>query len=572
VVDHHAGDSGFTSLRSHAAFRPEGAKLPEAYATYWRTGTTVLGPVLTSWAEWAHRRAGEEGVETALCLMREGKLLKELLDGTAPSARRLEKTALLWVSREACARAAVLTGSRTELQRFLTRRTTPPSPAQLLETFGIDRATSPELVRFASAHPASDLAASHAVVEHILGSPELIAAVVSHSRQLRAHLIDHLVKQAGTDRGTLAVVDVGFGGQIQALLQTIVDASGLEIRFLGLYLLSFFNSEPHLLAGNQIESYLANLATPADLVGDVFQNTPLLELVLGAPEGSVIEIGPGGTPRCAQNLTPAAEQVQRDVVQLGIKGFQRERALHEAFLPAGTGSLPPEHLLGLLARFLARPTAEEVQAFGAWQQEDSLDPRDALPLVQPRVAKLARYLPPMTIAALPPQATFWKGGTAVMGGPGTAEVVAMAHRQKNSELALPRPAGWVTFAVATRDDKVLHCPTKVPVQVNFRGLALVTWDCSADDIAGFRVSFDGGPMAVRIDSLVVVTLDAERAPLQTAVLAAKDITWSSGSIVVPPFVMASSGTVGFVPIDARSGLVSSVEVQLLGAWLGATNL
>ena len=44
VVDHHAGDSGFTSLRSHAAFRPEGAKLPEAYATYWRTGTTVLGP------------------------------------------------------------------------------------------------------------------------------------------------------------------------------------------------------------------------------------------------------------------------------------------------------------------------------------------------------------------------------------------------------------------------------------------------------------------------------------------------------------------------------------------------
>ena len=107
-----------------------------------------------------------------------------------------------------------------------------------------------------------------------------------------AHLIDHLVKQAGTDRGTLAVVDVGFGGQIQALLQTIVDASGLEIRFLGLYLLSFFNSEPHLLAGNQIESYLANLATPADLVGDVFQNTPLLELVLGAPEGSVIEIGP----------------------------------------------------------------------------------------------------------------------------------------------------------------------------------------------------------------------------------------------------------------------------------------
>jgi hypothetical protein len=187
------------------------------------------------------------------------------------------------------------------------------------------------------------------------------------------------------------------------------------------------------------------------------------------------------------------------------------------------------------------------------------------------VANLAPYLPPIAIAVLPAEATFWKGGTAAAGGPGMADLVAMTHRQENSDLALPRQAGWVTFAVATKDDKALHCPTKVAAQVNFHGLGIVNWGCSADDIAGFRIGFDGSTTALRIDSLVVVTRDADRAPVQKAVLTARDITWSGGSVVVPPFVIASSATTGFVPIDATSGLVSSIEVQLLGAWLTAAN-
>lgn len=71
--------AGFAAMRGKvAAHAHEQARRP-----YWLYGATVLGPVLSGFAQWVAREAAWAGMTRVGCLMREGTLLAELVSAAA---------------------------------------------------------------------------------------------------------------------------------------------------------------------------------------------------------------------------------------------------------------------------------------------------------------------------------------------------------------------------------------------------------------------------------------------------------------------------------------------------------
>src|SRR5580704_312682 len=184
-------DGGLTALRGRAAFAAAAADHDDAVA--FQTGTSVLGPVMTGYAEWVHRRTAELGITRALCVMREGRLLKELIESVAVSRRNPSlHCELLWASRAAIARA------------------------------NLSKADAAELAEEAAQH-AGNRAVLERFLSAVLSSPPLLAEVRAAAVRRRANFVAHLRDALGGVRGDVAYVDVGFSGGNQENLQRLID-------------------------------------------------------------------------------------------------------------------------------------------------------------------------------------------------------------------------------------------------------------------------------------------------------------------------------------------------------------
>ena len=130
------GDYGLTALRAKVLHRTEGTGQPEALAPFWRFGATALGPPMAGFAEWIHERAAEAGVSKVFCMMREGKLLSELVNSGAAGAASPVTAEPIWLSRQVCARASIVEGTAAELDALFQRRRM-PTVGEFCRTLGI---------------------------------------------------------------------------------------------------------------------------------------------------------------------------------------------------------------------------------------------------------------------------------------------------------------------------------------------------------------------------------------------------------------------------------------------------
>ncbi|HEX7443582.1 MAG TPA: HAD hydrolase-like protein, partial [Acidimicrobiales bacterium] len=285
-VDELDGDGGLTALRRRATFLASPRPLSGQDQVAWETGTAVLGPVFTGYAHWVRQKAVEVGSERIVCLMREGRFLKTLIDQAAAADSHHLNTATAWVSREACARADIYEGSEAELRSFLDRLRA-PSPARILESWGLEAADVPELDQLMERFEASGRGrqAGEALVDLVLGRPALVDKVVDRSARARRRLVDHFVDAAGPGSGPVVVVDVGWSGSIQESLLAMLRADGSELSLRGLYLLAHIGASDRALRGVVIEGFLGTVGTAPFDVSSITGGPEIVELVSTCDQG-----------------------------------------------------------------------------------------------------------------------------------------------------------------------------------------------------------------------------------------------------------------------------------------------
>ena len=579
-VDLAAGDFGLTSLRSRALHRAELDAIPRTLRLPWATGAAVLGPVFAGFAEWSVRRAKQLGVRRISCLMREGEFLSRLFANPASEAG--VDVSCLWASRQVFARANVFEGTADELSGFLHRRR-PVTVNDLAGQLGFATGALPQLAAIAD-KPLDDPGAVKHVLSEIEASPEVRGQIVVSSSRLRERLLRYLDAQLPAD-GRVVLVDIGWGGTLQKLLQKLLDSTGRQVQTVGLYLGTNEGAREHMLSGLHMEGYLANVGEPQRLFAPVARAPEIIEQVcipdLGSLVGFRLDEHGAVQPELAATFTPGAQTAQVMAVQAGILAFQRHwhgYAHSCSALPDLCAPRARVQLLTMLSRFVARPTLPESLNFGLWTHDENFGSAGSDRLIPDTFARRVPYLTPLDLEMTTMRDVYWPTGAARSLNPPLATLAGLVAEGHSSaaDLSPPNTSGVIEVYVDNGQDFV-NGPKDIVTPRSIRdGLSLVRSRLDARGVRRVRVDPAGRRSLFRIDWLrLTFHLRGHDRPhvVETADFRAPGFTVLGGRLVQPGTLEITSDDPQIVYSLDRArdasvtGLAETVEVEMAFASL-----
>jgi hypothetical protein len=525
-VDPEYGDFGLTALRARVLHRTEATGVPRALRRFWDTGATVFGPVFTGFAEWVVERTQELGAQEAFCLMRSGEFVTGLLAGPGRDAGVTARP--LWASREVCALANVFEASAAELRAFLAHAGTGPPPGEsgtstgaggavgtvgaLLRRLRVDLATVPGISALAGRRLDVPAGLLDEILEELLETlshdDRIRGEIVVAAERLRERFLRYLDERL-PDRGPAVLVDLGWDGTTQVLLARLLAATGRDVTPVGLYLATGPAVHAHRLAGHRMEGYLASAGQPARLAGQLLRAPAVVDQVAMADAGALISFDEGSTPLLGLGRASRTQLAQRGAVQDGARAFQREWLRYreaqtpddgDSALPSLCGDGARLALLRTLTRFVARPTAAEAAAFGAWRHDG-----DGQGLVPAELIRRMPYLSPAGLSELPPREATWPAAVAAVANRPLALVteLAVAAGVDPGELSAPAAAGPVEVYVDTGADFARGPKATVTPYAGRDGLSLVRLRVDAVGARRVRIDPAGRRGLLRLDWLTL---------------------------------------------------------------------
>ena len=505
TLDPIHGDFGLSAVRAKAASQVEGSGLPATTNPYWRFGATVLGPVFTGFAEWVHSRAGDEGVDTVYCLMREGEFLSRLINGARGYLGSPVGAETLWLSRHVSSRASVFEASRDELRTFVERRVA-PTLGELCETLGISLSELPGLAADAETRlDQPDLV--DRVLARMTEQPHVRAAIVANSAELRRRLVDYVLRSVRPTGGKAAVVDLGWGCTIQVNLDAALAGAGADISTLGLYLLTNEGALERTLDGVRAEGFLATSGFP-DEAAWITRSPEILEQVCMHDEGTLVDFTDDAEPVLRDGTQSGAQILQRAAVQRGILAFQREWARYREVMPRsdprgrilGDGAVP--QLRAATIRFVVAPTTEEVSLFAAWLHDQNFGSESSDTVMHDTFVPNLQYLTPRQLLALPMNKIYWPFGAAAMHNPrlglGAGAVLDGTLPAEAFEAGQPCRVRVFVDTGGGFDEAV-----RVPAGPNVNGLSYALAEVAAQPLRGVMIRVADEPGVLRLDRLTL---------------------------------------------------------------------
>lgn len=495
------GDYGMTSLRAKVGHRADAQAAPAGLRRHWETGATVFGPAFAGFGEWVAERSRAYGVDHIHCLMREGDFLARVI--AEPAADLGIATSTLWASRQVCALANVYEGTPEELGRFLVRRRA-PSVGQLLSQLGVDL----DVVAGLSALADRRLDVPGLVDETLsalCGDDRVRGEIVLSAGRLRERFLRYLDRHLPV-AGPIVIVDLGWGGTIQALLARLLRSAGRDVEVIGLYLATNVAAQAHRLDGLKLEGYLASGGEPDRLFAPVMRSPEILEQLCMPDLGSLAGFDQDLTPVLAADDTPRTQVAQRAAVQSGVLAFQREWLRYrrsEAAMPSLSAPGARVGALRMLARFVSRPTTEEAYAFGAWTHDDNFGSQLAEGLLPEEMVRRMSYLTPADLEKIPMQELYWPAGVASVANRPLAVVAGLvAEAGLDARDASPEAAaGPVEVYVDTGGDFVNGPKKTVPTRSGRDGLSLVRLRIDCLNVRRVRIDPAGRRGLLRLDWL-----------------------------------------------------------------------
>jgi FMN phosphatase YigB (HAD superfamily) len=458
------GDAGLTAVRAQAVDTSENWADP---MRSW--GSLFLGPLMSGFGKWVIERSAAEGIPTLLCLMREGRILKRVLDEFGTGLETVE----FFASRYAMLRACIFRGDAAELQSYLAR----PQPTRardLCEPLGLDWSLlGLDGDALISAEAAGKLAAK------IAGDPALKACAVAASGDARRRLTAYFRKTVPAHGGRIALVDLGYSGTIQNCLQKILDHEKVPVKTHGLYLVTGSDVRKIQRAGSSAEGFLAENGQPLRIAHSFMRSPELVEQCLMCGVGSTTGYDAQGDPVLGEQHLPARQLAEIARVQQGVLDFVRRFAAAPSIAAIGSLALRP-FLEAILVRLLTEPLKPELAAFGSWVHDENMGSARTRALIAADIEpEYLEYASAHQLASLQSSNVYWIFGLAHQINPVIGDAVrsiflrktrpeafqcpedsrrmtffwndGAARRADQSYLLSSRRTGWTRFAIQFRN-------------------------------------------------------------------------------------------------------------------------
>lgn len=330
-------------------------------ATPYNVGYSVVGPMLTSMAQWLIDNAARDAVERLYFLAREGQLMKAVYDVWAQGVVTAPAADYLVVSRRAC--SVPLIKTIDDIERIAKNDYYQNTVANFLqERFGLEL---------------SGAAWSHLQAEVGMGKTTLVEvrqenlsalmpllhkvadAIFSHAREEYAALTLYLESMGLMGTQKAAVVDVGYGATIQNYLCRLTDK-----KIHGYYLATDVRSQ-EVVRNNDVivRGCLMENVERAPSAPTVYLRSFELEKLLSSSDAQVMKYTTtDGVGVVAHHRELSREELdceafrrelQRGVIQFAKDALNNRVTLLDSFFPS------LEVSKALVTEFLSNPSHEE---------------------------------------------------------------------------------------------------------------------------------------------------------------------------------------------------------------------
>jgi predicted HAD superfamily hydrolase len=574
-LDERHGDFGLTSLRAKTLQSRQPLSSAPAN-TAWRFGASVLGPVLTGFAEWVADWAVANGVRTLWCPMREGELLSQLVNNAA-RARGLDLVAKpIWLSRHVTSLASVDNFDTDSIHEFI-RRSYQLSVRQMLAILELRAGEVPALVgELDTVIDNGDIAEKVSVA--LTESPHLRNRINVMVTAARERLIRSLRTAGALDQPEMALVDLGWGATIQFQLAKALRVAGIDVTPSGLYLATDDRSARVYLAGLRAEGYLAQAGHPREIAAPIVRSPEVLEQCVNAVCGSLIGFTEDGEPVLGKSTESNSQVVERKAAQDGILAFQ---GYWNRYVVNSDGTWPDlarpvsarDRLANILVSALRAPTADEATVFGNWVHEDNFGSSVITRVLPDDLRAAVPYLSPNDLNELHMRDSFWPMLVAASDPQLGAATRAIATGAVDPLVFEPAGDPFETRLLFRTADGRWHDTKPRSVRINHNGLsfARLTWE--HHDTTEISLAIPGRPAIVRIDWIEArVIAGGHRLehvlrwdkPEEFAAMGYADCRWLGANMV--EFDKPESA-ISIVIADQAGGLVSSGQVTVAFAML-----
>lgn len=502
--DSQYGDYGLTSLRSKALHRvPFGPTT--GVETALQFGATVLGPVLTGFAEWVASTAHQSGESVVWCPMREGALLSTLVNNAAETRGWPVRAKRLWLSRHVTAVAGLASADYGSVRAFI-RRGHRLSVRQLLANMHLRPGDVPALAANLDAI-VDDGTFANRIATALTETAYVRNRIKVAATGARERLLTALERAGALHDPSIMLVDLGWGATTQYQLDRVFRLAQIDVDVSGLYLATDHRSTRLHRAGLRAEGYLGQAGHPHSVAGTISRSPEVIEHCVNAPCGSLIDFSDDGEPVLGPYRASRSQDAERQAVEAGVLAFQ---AQWNRYAERGNGAWPEltgsaRHLLAnILTSALRAPTPDEASLFGNWCHEENLGSTAVTHVLPDDLASALPYLSPGNLDDLRMRDAFWPRLLASY-----EPYLAATTRALDAGLAGPDafdPAG-TPFSTRVRWRGVSgrwHQGPAQRIRINHNGLSFVRLHIEERGIREVTVALPGRPAIVRIDWIEAV--------------------------------------------------------------------
>ena len=249
-------------------------------------GYSLVGPLLTSFAQWLIANSQEDGIDRLYFLSREGKIIKKIYDIWAESVEDAPDSIYLEISRRAISMAAVenlddilkiasTSYHANHLANFLKTRyglaLTPDKWAEINEEFNL----------FAD----TDIVVADSEIDHLVPLLTFLQPdIISKAKFELVGFLHYLEDKHFSEKDHSAVVDIGFGGTIQSYLNKLL---GYKIH--GYYLMTEERSQDNAEHSQvRIQGCFAKKVSPDVNPPLMFRRSFILEKLLSCNDPQIV--------------------------------------------------------------------------------------------------------------------------------------------------------------------------------------------------------------------------------------------------------------------------------------------
>lgn len=417
------GDLGITAIRCKTMLHRRPTEIDrEGYVRY---GAQTLGPVFSPFVHWVNSVCIESKVDVILPLMREGYMIDKLLSSYTGANSKPA-----YFSRRVLFQATLTKADRSQLEA-LRFGNLDSSVSDYLELIGLYQSDAPELSSIFEEKISNNEHFKN-LINVVIQTPRLIAKVRSRSEDMRRGILSHLKKLTNYSEGkpkVVALVDVGWNATIQKLLQHVVSEENLDIRLIGLYMMTTPAVNELMLNGVSAKGYYVDGGYPTPDFDTLSRTLEIFEQSCAPAHGSVLRHDiKSGEPILKPDLIPFEQRADINDIQDGILLFNN---LYRRNVPENTSAKVLKTLAAkfrpILRRAMLAPTRQEAELFSNWVHDDNLAAANTMPILGSELSR--DFIAHQTLRQffeIPMSELYWPAGALALHDPAKSKIVALA--------------------------------------------------------------------------------------------------------------------------------------------------